>query len=291
MTRILVTGEWSLFDFVDPLRHVALKAADCVIGEQEPDVLKVHLEQFLLPAVPANPAVYISQPPPSGGSSVTVPEKKPTRIKVTGRKYMAVGVATSSTGGTAPARGAIPATVELTSPTHVSKKCKTSTVPTLTAFEAMQAAYAPPLGTTGGVQVESVTPIPLTSVGVMSSAASETNLSGLIFKASATAVASCVMPPPMLTTAVTLTTSPVSTPLPSSVTPSSLFDSPLSIFSATEKEIPAVSTAHEATSAGGTADSDAGGSSSGIADDGVRLGDDLYLPTINWDPNIQDKRY
>ncbi|KAJ0704984.1 hypothetical protein HanPI659440_Chr14g0568591 [Helianthus annuus] len=32
------------------------------------------------------------------------------------------------------------------------------------------------------------------------------------------------------------------------------------------------------------------GSNSGIADDGARLGDDLYLPTINWDPNTQDKR-
>ncbi|MFS8021902.1 hypothetical protein Hanom_Chr16g01432951 [Helianthus anomalus] len=36
---------------------------------------------------------------------------------------------------------------------------------------------------------------------------------------------------------------------------------------------------------------DAGGSSSEIADDGARLGDDLYLPTINWDPNVQDKHY
>ncbi|MFS7939514.1 hypothetical protein Hanom_Chr05g00452671 [Helianthus anomalus] len=58
-------GEWSLFDFVDPPRHVALKAADRVLGEQEPDVLKIHLEQFLLPAVPADPTVYISQPPPA----------------------------------------------------------------------------------------------------------------------------------------------------------------------------------------------------------------------------------
>ncbi|MFS8027367.1 hypothetical protein Hanom_Chr16g01497911 [Helianthus anomalus] len=93
------------------------------------------------------------------------------------------------------------------------------------------------------------------------------------------------------TAAVTVTTSPVSTPLPSRITPSSLFDSPLSIFTVTEKEMPAVSLVHEATSAGGAASSDAGGSSSGIADDGVRLGDDLYLPTINWDPNVQDKRY
>ncbi|KAJ0457317.1 hypothetical protein HanIR_Chr15g0772311 [Helianthus annuus] len=99
------------------------------------------------------------------------------------------------------------------------------------------------------------------------------------------------MPPPMPTTAVIVTTSPVSTPLPSSITPTSLFDSPFSFFSTIEKEMPTVSAAHEATSAREAAMSDAGGSSSGIADDGTRLGDDIYLPTINWDSNVQDKRY
>ncbi|MFS7948939.1 hypothetical protein Hanom_Chr06g00565721 [Helianthus anomalus] len=53
-------GKWSLFLFVDPPRHAALKAADRVIGELEPYVLKIHLEQFLLPAVPADPDAYIS---------------------------------------------------------------------------------------------------------------------------------------------------------------------------------------------------------------------------------------
>ncbi|MFS8020092.1 hypothetical protein Hanom_Chr15g01411471 [Helianthus anomalus] len=130
-------------------------------------------------------------------------------------------------------------------------------------------------GTTGGVQAESVTPIPLSSVGMMPSTAGEISLSELILQASVTAAVSCTMLSPMPTTAVTVTTSPVSTPLPSSVTPSSLFDSPLSIFSATEKEMPAR----------------CWGSSSGIADDGGRLGDDLYLPTINWDPIVRDKRY
>ncbi|MFS7918734.1 hypothetical protein Hanom_Chr03g00204581 [Helianthus anomalus] len=37
-------GKWSLFDFVDPPQNAALRAADRVIGEQEPDVLKIHLE-------------------------------------------------------------------------------------------------------------------------------------------------------------------------------------------------------------------------------------------------------
>ncbi|MFS7948092.1 hypothetical protein Hanom_Chr06g00555901 [Helianthus anomalus] len=93
----------------------------------------------------------------------------------------------------------------------------------------------------------------------------------------------------MPTNAAAVTTSPVSKPLPSSVTPTTLFDSPFSIFSASEKEMPTVSAAHEATR--DTAMSDSGGSSSGVANDGARLGDDLYLPTINWDPNVQDKRY
>ncbi|MFS7986758.1 hypothetical protein Hanom_Chr11g01014061 [Helianthus anomalus] len=60
-------GRWSLFDFIDPPRNAALRAADRVLGEQEPDVLKIHLEQFLLPAVPTNPTAYISQPPPVEG--------------------------------------------------------------------------------------------------------------------------------------------------------------------------------------------------------------------------------
>ncbi|MFS7955123.1 hypothetical protein Hanom_Chr07g00638941 [Helianthus anomalus] len=60
ITCVHVTGEWSLFDFFDPLRHTALKAADRVLGDQKPDVLKIHLEQFLLPAVPADPTAYIT---------------------------------------------------------------------------------------------------------------------------------------------------------------------------------------------------------------------------------------
>ncbi|MFS8021904.1 hypothetical protein Hanom_Chr16g01432971 [Helianthus anomalus] len=69
-------GEWSLFDFVDPPPHATLKVADRMIGEQEPDVLKIHLEQFLLPVVSANPAAYVSHPSPSGVSSVSAAEAK-----------------------------------------------------------------------------------------------------------------------------------------------------------------------------------------------------------------------
>ncbi|MFS7949605.1 hypothetical protein Hanom_Chr06g00573561 [Helianthus anomalus] len=74
------------------LHGAALKSADRVIGEQEPDVLKIHLEQFLLPAVPADPTAYVSQPFPKGGSSVSAVEPKKTiRVRVTGRKYMDMG--------------------------------------------------------------------------------------------------------------------------------------------------------------------------------------------------------
>ncbi|MFS7964540.1 hypothetical protein Hanom_Chr08g00751551 [Helianthus anomalus] len=143
---------------------------------------------------------------------------------------------------------------------------------------------------TAGVRIENVSSAPLTSVGTIPSAAGKPSLSDLISQASTTTAVSCPMPPPMPTVVVAVTTSSVSTPLPLSVAPSSLFNSPLSVFSATEKETPMIFAAHETTSTQDAAISNAGGSSSGIADDGARLGDDLYLPTINWDPNMQDKR-
>ncbi|MFS8024720.1 hypothetical protein Hanom_Chr16g01466721 [Helianthus anomalus] len=121
----LLWREWILFDFVDPPRHAALKAEDRVLGKQEPDVLKIHLEQFCCQL---------------GGGNVVAIEKKSVRVRITGRKYMAAGTGASSFSVTAPA-GSV---AELASPTNVSKKRKT--VPALTAFEEMQAAYALPLG-------------------------------------------------------------------------------------------------------------------------------------------------
>ncbi|KAF5815926.1 hypothetical protein HanXRQr2_Chr03g0128641 [Helianthus annuus] len=188
---------------------------------------------------------------------------------------MAAGAATSSVGVTAPSGSAAVTAAELTSPTRALKKRKTFTVPALIAFEAMQVAYALPLGSTVGVQVEDVSSSLLASVDTMPSATSGPGLSELIFQASVTANVSCTLPPHMPTTAMAMTTSPVFTSLPSSIPPSSLFDSPFSVFSATGKETPTVLATHEATSAGDTAVSDAGGSSSGIANDGARLGDDL----------------
>ncbi|MFS8028686.1 hypothetical protein Hanom_Chr16g01513331 [Helianthus anomalus] len=208
------------------------------LNEQEPGVLKIHLEQFLLPAVPADPTAYITVPPPSEGGNVAATEKKTVKVKITGRKYMAVRAGASSVSVTAPAGSA----AELASPA-------------------------------AGVQIENVSSAPLASVGTIPSAAGKPSLSDLISQASAAAAVSCPMPPPMPTISVAVTTSPVSTPLLSS------------------KETPTVFAAHEPTSTQDAAISDAGGSSSGIADDGVRFGDDLHLPTINWDPNMQYKRY
>ncbi|MFS7964752.1 hypothetical protein Hanom_Chr08g00754031 [Helianthus anomalus] len=147
----LIWRKWSLFNFVDPPRNAALRAVDRVIGEQELDVLKIHLEQFLLPAVLADPSAYISQPPPSGGSSVFAAEaKKPIRVKVTGMKYMAAGDTTSAVAVSVsvPAGGGGGGVVvtspapELVSPTRALKKCRI--VPPLTAFQAIQTAHALP---------------------------------------------------------------------------------------------------------------------------------------------------
>ncbi|KAF5807551.1 hypothetical protein HanRHA438_Chr05g0244101 [Helianthus annuus] len=55
--------------------------------------------------------------------------------------------------------------------------------------------------------------------------------------------------------------------------------------------MPTTSAAGESTSAKDTTVSDTGGSSNGFVDDGARLSDDLYLPTVCWDQYAQDKRY
>ncbi|KAJ0648391.1 hypothetical protein HanOQP8_Chr15g0569681 [Helianthus annuus] len=118
-------GKWSLFDFVDPPRNAALRDAVRVIGEQEPDVLKIHLKQFLLPSLPADPAAYISQPPPSGGSNVSAAEtKKPIRMKITRRKYMAAGAATPTVGVSVPTGNVAFTAAELASPTRCPKNAR-----------------------------------------------------------------------------------------------------------------------------------------------------------------------
>ncbi|MFS8021915.1 hypothetical protein Hanom_Chr16g01433121 [Helianthus anomalus] len=82
-----------LFDFVDPPRNTALRSADRAVGEQESDVLNIHIDQFLLPVVPADATAYVSDPPPNGGSGVSLEEvKKPSRVRITRKKIItAVG--------------------------------------------------------------------------------------------------------------------------------------------------------------------------------------------------------
>ncbi|MFS7986705.1 hypothetical protein Hanom_Chr11g01013431 [Helianthus anomalus] len=63
---------------------------------------------------------------------------------------------------------------------------------------------------------------------------------------------------PLFTTAVVVTPSSVTTPLFSNSTPVSLFDSPVGVFSTSEKEIPTTSVAGESTSARDTTLSDTG---------------------------------
>ncbi|KAJ0743358.1 hypothetical protein HanPI659440_Chr10g0374891 [Helianthus annuus] len=141
-------GEWSLFDFVDPPRNAALRPADRVIGEQEPDVLRIHLKQFLLPAIPADPSAYVSQPHPGGGSIISVAEtKKPTRVKITGRKVMTTGATTSPVAvsiSLASGGAVVTAPTILVSPPRAQKKRRI--MPHLTSFQAIKAAHALPAG-------------------------------------------------------------------------------------------------------------------------------------------------
>ncbi|KAJ0594565.1 hypothetical protein HanHA300_Chr03g0109931 [Helianthus annuus] len=98
---------------------------------------------------------------------------------------------------------------------------------------------------------------------------------------------SCVMPIPSSTVSIAVTSEPLSS-LRSGGLDTVLSDSPKDIFAGFDTNAAATSTAHEATSVGG---GDNRASSSGIADDGARLIDDLFIPTVCWDPHAQDKRY
>ncbi|KAJ0611431.1 hypothetical protein HanHA300_Chr01g0015731 [Helianthus annuus] len=283
-------GEWSMFDFVDPPRHLVLKPVDRVLDEGELDVLGMHLEQFILPAVPADPAVYISPLPAVTNTGVSASEKRPARIKLTGKKHTMTNVAVTSIEESACVERGIPLAAVMTSPGRALKKRKTFVVPTLSAFEAVQAAHAFPIGTSVGVQPGVVASTPVSTVALSVPDSSIGVSTEPKTQASATAAISCAMPLRTPTLSVAVTVDPIVTPRTSGVG-TSLFDSPISIFSVAEKEVTAVSVAQEVTSLGGAAASEAGGSSSGIADDSVRLIDDLFLPTVRWDPNAQDKRY
>ncbi|KAF5809720.1 hypothetical protein HanRHA438_Chr04g0170831 [Helianthus annuus] len=265
--------------------------ADRAVGEQLPDVLKIHIEQFLLPAVPADITGYVSQPPPSGGSSASLEGTKKTyRIRITGKKIITAG-ATASPAAVrifaAPEGATVTyAPTGLVSPKQAPKRRRM--MPPLTAFQAIKAAHALPVGSFAEAQVGGGSSMPLSSVEIVPSAAGGQSLplADLISQASAVAV-SPSLPPSLFTTAMVVTPSSVTTPLFSSSTPVSLFDSPVGVFSASEKEMPTTSVAGESTSARDATVSDTGGSSGGFVDEGARLADDVYLPTICWDPYAQ----
>ncbi|MFS8003555.1 hypothetical protein Hanom_Chr13g01215341 [Helianthus anomalus] len=191
--------------------------------------------------------------------------KKPIRVKVTGRKYMVAGTTTSpvAVSVSVPSGSAAVTSIaaDLVSPPRAQKKRRV--VPPLTAFQAIQAAHAVRTSSIAEAQVEGVSSMPLTSRTVVSSAAGGPSLSDLISQASVVAVSSS-MSPPVFTTAVSVTTNLVSTLLFSGATPVSLFDSPIGVYAASEKEMPATSVAGETTSARDATVSDTGGSSSGF---------------------------
>ncbi|XP_021995478.1 uncharacterized protein LOC110892630 [Helianthus annuus] len=278
-------GEWSMFDFIDPPRHLALKPAYRALDEGEPDVLRVHLEQFILPAVPADPTAYVTQLSGVATTAVSVSEKKPTRIKLTGKKHTAIHGGMPSVEETSSVGRDIPLVTDLTSPGRAFKKRKTFVVPTLSAFEAVQAAYAFPTGTSVGVPPGVVTPTLVSTVALTCPSSSVSLSTVPKTSASATAAVSCVMPLPIRTLSVAVTVDPLST-LRTGGIDTPVIDSPRGIFADVDKDVTTVSAAQEVTSVGG---GETGGSSSGIADDGVRLIDDLFIPTVRWDP--QDKRY
>ncbi|MFS7997093.1 hypothetical protein Hanom_Chr12g01137681 [Helianthus anomalus] len=91
-------GQWSIFDFVDPPppRNAALMSTDRAVGDQDPDVLKIHIDRFLLPVMPADFTAYVSQPPPSRGGGASIEgTKKPYRIRIPGKKIITAGATAS----------------------------------------------------------------------------------------------------------------------------------------------------------------------------------------------------
>ncbi|KAJ0733258.1 hypothetical protein HanPI659440_Chr11g0406331 [Helianthus annuus] len=281
------TGEWGMFDFIDPPRHLALKPADRVLDEGEPDVLRVHLEQFLLPAIPADPTAYVTPLSGVAITAVSVSEKKPARIKLTGKKHTAIHGGVPSVEETSSVGRDVPLVTDLTSPSRASKKRKTFVVPTLSAFEAVQAACAFPTGTSVGVPSGVVIPTLVPTVALSCPGSSVSMSTSPKTSASVTAAVSCVMPLPIPTLSIAVTVDPLSS-LRTGGLDTPVIDSPRGIFADVDKDAATMSAAQEATSVGG---GETRGSSSGIADDGVRLIDDLFIPTVRWDPHAQDKRY
>ncbi|KAJ0680649.1 hypothetical protein HanPI659440_Chr16g0626591 [Helianthus annuus] len=135
-------GEWSLFDFIDPPRHAAMRSADHVVREQEADVLKIHIEHFLLPATPAGSSAQVPNPPPSGGSGVSLEgTKKTSRIRITGKKIVTLEVTDSPVAASVPAapEGLVVTSAPAVVSPHPAPK-RRRVMPSLSTFQATRTA-------------------------------------------------------------------------------------------------------------------------------------------------------
>ncbi|MFS7900580.1 hypothetical protein Hanom_Chr00s123548g01812641 [Helianthus anomalus] len=119
---------------------------------------------------------------------------------------------------------AVSAPTEVVTPPPAQKKRRI--LPPLTSFQAIKVAHALPAGSFAEARVEGVSSVPLTTGDVVYSVVGGPSLSDLISQANAAAVSSSMLPP-VFKIVVVVTPSSVSTPLFSSATPISLFDSPL----------------------------------------------------------------
>ncbi|XP_021986507.2 uncharacterized protein LOC110882929 [Helianthus annuus] len=279
-------GEWGMFDFVDPPRHLALKPNNRKLDEGEPDVLKVHLEQFLLPAMPTDPLEYIAPLTGMAAATSASSEKKPIRLKLSGRKPAATTVSVPVMEETPNASREVSLASDLTSPGRASKKRKIFVAPTLSAFQAVQAACAISPGTFAGISSGGVPSTVVSTMAASCTGSTSMPTSPQVSASFAPAV-SCIMPIPSSTVSIAVTSEPLPS-LRSGGFDTTLPESPKDMFAGFDTNAAAASTAHEATSVGG---GDNRASSSGIADDGARLIDDLFIPTVCWDPHAQDKRY
>ncbi|KAJ0579966.1 hypothetical protein HanHA300_Chr04g0123901 [Helianthus annuus] len=256
------TGDWSLFDFVDPPRNAALRPSDRVVGEHEASVQKIHIEHFLLTAILRIPLIKLLVLPPSSGCEASLGgTKKASRIRITGKKSTTSEVTTSPEAAgelTAPEGATVTSAPAIVSPRPAPKRRRTITF--LSTFQTTKTAQLLHTDTIAEAQVEGGSSLPLTSGEIATSAigGQSVSLAELISQASVLPVCS-LMPPPLFTAFVMIITNPVSTPLFSSSTPTSMFDSPMGDFPVSGREIPTTSAGGESTTAKEMTVSDTGG--------------------------------
>ncbi|MFS8007772.1 hypothetical protein Hanom_Chr14g01264971 [Helianthus anomalus] len=133
-----------------------------------------------------------------------VETKKPTRVKITGRKVMTAGATTTPVAvsiSVAP-EGAttVSAPADVASPPRAQKKH--TILPLLTSFQAIKAAHAIPVGSFTKAQVKGVSSVPLTTRDVVYSTAGGSSLPDLISQARDVVVSSSMLPPVFTSTVV-----------------------------------------------------------------------------------------